>query len=112
MDWLSDINVARMTLEQKGAYIDLLAYCWLHGSIPGSFDALQRMLRGITEESLKPVLECFRKKAGNSDDLVHPRLEEERRKQSKFKKKMSESGKVGNRKRWLKHLVPMDTARP
>lgn len=43
-DWLIDSNVSAMTLEQKGAYIDLLCRCWLEGSISNNPLVLSRVL--------------------------------------------------------------------
>ena len=33
-DWLSSQRVALRCLEEEGAYIRLLSFCWQHGSIP------------------------------------------------------------------------------
>ena len=105
MDWLSDTNVVRMTVEQEGAYLRLLCYCWLDGSIPGNLDALIPLCKGIPKETIEAVLHCFIKKG---DKLVHPRLDQERRKQAAFRKKMAYFGSLGGKKRYHKHYVPMD----
>ena len=33
-DYTSSQRVRLLTLEEEGAYINLLCSCWLHGSIP------------------------------------------------------------------------------
>lgn len=109
MDWLSDINVARMTLEQKGAYIDLLCHCWIQGAIPANPDALAHVFRAMSRESAQQVLDCFLPGKVN-DSLVHPRLEKERIKQEKFRKKARVYGRLGGLKKAQNHYVDLKRA--
>ena len=43
-DYLSSSRVTLMSLEEEGAYIRLLAHCWLHGSIPSDPDLIARLI--------------------------------------------------------------------
>ena len=51
-DYLSDLNVVVMTLEEEGAYRRLMDYCWLHGSIPDDMAALGAMCKN-TDSTMK-----------------------------------------------------------
>lgn len=111
-DFLSDENVAAMSLEERGAYITLLCYCWKEGSIPAETKRIARLLgvRSQVITRLWPGLEpCFREASGKPGRLVNPRLERERRKQVARRKKLSEAGKKGADAR---HGDGQATARP
>ena len=59
-DWLSSMRVRAMTLEERGAFLELLLLQWQEGGLPGSGDALLRLagLRGSpTDHPL--ILEAF-----------------------------------------------------
>jgi len=45
-DWLADADVTMMTLEEEGAYIRALAFCWREGSIPADEKRLSVLLKG------------------------------------------------------------------
>jgi len=101
-DYLSDENVALMTLEQEGAYTRLLNYCWLQGSIPSDIDALARLCRVSAEDMdrIWPGVEkCFQ---GRGERLTHGRLEKERRKQSSYRDAKKAAGVAGAKARWEK----------
>lgn len=59
-DWFSSMRVRAMTLEQRGAYMELLLLQWQEGGLPGSAEALLRLagLRGSPDEHAL-VLEAF-----------------------------------------------------
>ena len=42
-DFLSDINVSVMSMEERGIYITLLSHCWLEGWLPNASTKLQRI---------------------------------------------------------------------
>jgi len=43
-DWLSSSTVRRMSLAERGAYIELLSYQWEDGFIPDDIEELSRMI--------------------------------------------------------------------
>jgi uncharacterized protein YdaU (DUF1376 family) len=92
-EFLADANVAAMSLEERGAYITLLCFCWNEQAIPSSPDKIARIL-GVKPSrmaKLWPALShCF--VASYGDRLVHPRLQKEREKQEKFREKMRVAG--------------------
>lgn len=99
-DYLSDENVALMTLEQEGAYNRLMDYCWLQRSIPADLASLAALCRVPAEamERIWPGVEkCFRRQG---ERYVHPRLDLERRKQEARRKAKSEAGKAGAKAKW------------
>lgn len=101
-DWLGSQRVSLMTLEEEGAYIRLLAYCWQHGSVPADPEAVARLIgKGASTTLASRVLTMFQPPLqpplvaplNGGTVLVHERLEEERSKQLKWKEKSSEGGR-------------------
>lgn len=83
-DFLSDVNVSTMTMEERGIYITLLCHCWLEGYLKGSS-------RLVQDPSNKTVLTlCFY--IDDDGNYRQKRLEEEREKQDKWKVKCSQGG--------------------
>lgn len=80
-DWLADPNVRAMTLEQQGAYINLLATAWVGGPLPDDVGELAK-LTGADPQHF--IAEIWPKLSGcwhqNGAGLVNRRLEEERAK--------------------------------
>jgi len=86
------MNVQLLTIEQEGAYIRLLAFCWREGKVPNDDARLASLCKGVSSSVLIPVKELFQlSDCGNF--LIHKRLESERKKQKKWKEKSSEAGK-------------------
>lgn len=101
-DFLADINVASMSMEERGIYITLLSYCWIEGWLPSGSTKLQRLCNNPLnwEESWGNISPCFYEKDGK---LYHKRLEEERRKQIEWREKSREGGiKSGEARRQSK----------
>ena len=105
-DWLSDINVIRMSLEQRGMYIHLLSFCWLEGSIPADPKEVCLLLGMGQEYSIDEfkgawalVASCFELSQKDPSRLVHLRLEKERKKQDEWKKKSVSGGKASAKAR-------------
>lgn len=92
-EYLADENVALMSLEEEGAYIRAIAYCWREGSIPSDTEKLQRLLKGASTTVVRVVKECFNQHPTDIGRMVHPRLEREREKQRLWKEKSSDGGK-------------------
>jgi len=98
-DYLADENVQLMTLEEEGAYIRALAYCWREGSIPSDPEKLSRLLKNCSNQASTVVRNCFNQCSNDGSRLVHPRLEIEREKQRIWKEKSSEAGKRSGKSR-------------
>jgi len=96
-DFLSDIHVAAMTLQERGAYITLLCLCWSEQSLPIDTKALARICRISTARfaRLWPAIEpCF---LIDGTRLIQPRLDRERKKQEAYRLLKSRAGKQGGR---------------
>lgn len=96
-EYLADERVQLLTLEQEGAYIRLLAYCWREGSIPADLVKLSRLCKGAQVDALAGVVELFI--PGDEGRLLHKRLEDERIKQAEYRNKQAENGGKGGRPR-------------
>jgi len=57
-DWLADEAVSVMSLEEEGAYIRALCYCWREGSIPADEDNCLACLR-VPRLGWKGRNDCF-----------------------------------------------------
>lgn len=90
-DWLSSQRVALMSLEEEGAYIRLLAFCWQHGSIPAEPEQIARLIGKGASTTLATTLATMFEPGG--EGLIHRRLEDEREKQKVWSEKSSAGGK-------------------
>lgn len=97
-EYLADEHVQLMSLEEEGAYIRLLAFCWREGSIPSDLSALSRLCKGASTTVLAEVVKRFKPNT-NDARLVHPRLETERLKQSQWREKSAQGGRASAHKR-------------
>jgi uncharacterized protein YdaU (DUF1376 family) len=93
-DFLTDGNVAGMSLQERGAYITLICICWKERTLPLDISRLANMV-GLPRRQFAriwPNIEpCFRQSGAL---LVHPRLEKEREKQDAFRRRQSDKGKA------------------
>lgn len=106
-EWISDEHVSVMTLEEEGAYIRSLSYCWREGSIPADLDALSRLCKNASRDVLTVVTARFTLHPTLSSRLIHPRLEAEREKQRAWRSKSAQGGKASAGKRkHPRHLTP------
>lgn len=98
-DWLSDAHVKAMTLEERGAYVELLCIYWLEDGLPSDVARLARLV-GVPERrfgKLWPALApCFRVEG---DRLIQKRVEAEKAKQAEFRRSQSEKGAKGGKSR-------------
>ncbi len=110
-DFLADINVQLMNMEQRGMYITLLSYAWLESGIPNDMRKLNLLCNNPAnfDELIEDVLACFEESEGR---LYNGRMESIRTEQMERKEKASEAGKVGAKKRWQSHSDPIATALP
>jgi uncharacterized protein YdaU (DUF1376 family) len=104
-EYLADENVALMTLEEEGAYIRALGYCWREGSIPADPELLSRLLKNAPADVVRTVVRRFDKiETPIGTRLIHSRLELERRKQKNWLRKSQEAGVKSGKVRRAKKL--------
>jgi len=102
--WLTDERIQSMTLEEEGAYIRALCYCWREGSIPADLTLLSRLCKGASENVLGVVVERFIAHPVFADRLIHTDLENERTRQEMWRLKSAQGGLASAHKRKnLKH---------
>ena len=100
-DFLADINVQAMTMEERGIYITLLCHCWIEDGLPNDDgDPIAGLLKNHR------VAKCFIKKNGK---FRNPRLDKERKKQLAYHKSQQEAGLRGAERRWGRHSKPIAT---
>ena len=92
-DYTSSQRVRLLTLEEEGAYINLLCSCWLHGSIPADPAMAARLVgKGCSATLATTVLTMFTP-SSEAGRMVHDRLERERLKQSDWREKSASGGR-------------------
>jgi uncharacterized protein YdaU (DUF1376 family) len=92
-DYLASQRVQMMTLEEEGAYIRLLCYCWQHGDIPADPSQAARLIgKGASTTLSTTVLAMFNPITG-TDRMNHDRLEAERAKQAAWREKSAAGGR-------------------
>lgn len=80
------------SLEEEGAYIRLLCFCWQHGSIPSDPAAVARLIgKGASTTLATVVLAMFQ--PSEEGRMVHDRLEAERAKQAVWREKSAAGGR-------------------
>lgn len=97
-EFLTDGNVAAMSLQERGAYITLLCICWQEQSLPTDVGRLANIvglpMKGF--QKLWPNLSmCFIEHDGR---LLHPRLDKEREKQTKYSQRQSAAANARHHK--------------
>lgn len=107
-DWLASSGVALLSLDERGAYITLLARCWMMGALP--LDPRQlAMLAGASPQWWKQhaskVLEHFVRTEGG---YRNERLDAEREKQASFREKQSNAGKASAERRLNHGATPVE----
>lgn len=79
--WLRSARVRALTPQAKGAYIDLLAVAWRHGSIPAHASELRTLL-GLTSGRFRAIWDrigqFWHEKPGEPGRLINERQEKER----------------------------------
>jgi len=98
-DWDTDLNVIPMTYEEEGVYFAIIRLLWNHSTVPANLDDLRLLLKGKPRLSRlqiwwKKIGKCFTVRDGR---LCHKRVDQERRKQARFRKSQSDKGKLGGR---------------
>ena len=104
-DWLSSERVALMSLEEEGAYIRLLCYCWKNGSIPNNIEDLAYLIgKGASTTLAEKLKTMFEIDPKNSKKLINFRQEIERKKQKKWREKSREGGIKSGKSRKKKQI--------
>jgi uncharacterized protein YdaU (DUF1376 family) len=98
-EWLAEDTLG-LTLEEKGAHIDLLALAWLDGGIPTDAGRLARILRVSPRQFAKLWPAVAERWHPEGDRLVNRKMEEYRGELASFKAERSEAGRRGAEKRW------------
>lgn len=104
-EWISDEHVSMMSLEEEGAYIRLLAYCWREGSISSDLNALSKLCKGASTTLLALVVKRFKPNPTDTARLIHSRLEKEREKQAAWREKSAKGGRKSAKTRKAKRRV-------
>jgi uncharacterized protein YdaU (DUF1376 family) len=104
-DFLSDMKVATMSMEERGVYITLLSYAWLENGLPPVEQKLARLCGNPEnwEAIWEVVSECFY--TDDDNKLKNAKMEEIRETLTSYKQKMSEAGKKGMEARWKNNQV-------
>ena len=93
-------SVATYSLEERGAYITLLAFDWSLNGLPNDEKTLAKLC-GISSRAFAKVWAILGEQFDPGDDgrLRNPRLQAEREKQLSYSRAMSENGSKGGRPR-------------
>ena len=98
-DWAH--SVSSMTLEERGAYITLLAWSWEHGPVPDNNKRLSAILGCSKSKTIKLWSEISRRWIQDEGgEWVNPRLESVRSSASKYHTTKIEIAKAGGYVRW------------
>lgn len=118
-DWLASSKTRRMTLAERGLYVEMLAWQFEDGSLPDDPAQVAAMVGApleVVEEAWQKVRALFDVRP---EGLVNTRLERARKEWKAFQKERSESGRRGAEKRHGKrtaarslHTVDNSKARP
>jgi len=92
-DYTSSQRVRLLTLEEEGAYINLLCSCWLHGSIPADPAMAARLVGKDCSATLATTVLTMFTPSSQAGRMVHERLERERLKQSDWREKSASGGR-------------------
>lgn len=99
-DFLAD--TLAMPLKVRGAYMTLLCYAWVNGSIPDTKMQLRQIL-GVSKVDLTEIQMHLRDKFVDNPEhngtLVNPRMERERQKQSEFREARARAGRKSGEQR-------------
>jgi len=92
-DFLADLNVIEMTMEERGRYVTLLCHCWIENGLPINSFLVKNLLNGSSA-----IEKCFYKNRGI---LRNRRLDFEMRKQKLRRLECSSSGRRSSELRQL-----------
>jgi uncharacterized protein YdaU (DUF1376 family) len=92
-DYLSDLDIGLLTLEEEGALNRAVCHCWTSGYIPNDDDKLSRLLKGASTTVVRQIKRFFEQDPNDPSRLIHKGLDEQREKQRQWKEKSAEGGK-------------------
>lgn len=101
--WLQSPKVNSLSLEQQGAYVRLLCFAWLHGSIPEDQEELRHLL-GLGEDVASfdriwsRLSRRWSKKPGTPGQLIDERQEQERAERKQKAEEMRLRGQAGGQR--------------
>lgn len=102
-DWTS--GVQGLTLEERGAYITLLAYSWLHGPLPTEKTRLATLL-GVSGSKFGSLWRTLSDYWTETEvGWINERLEAERAELAEKHEGLAEAGKKGAEKRWAAYRL-------
>jgi uncharacterized protein YdaU (DUF1376 family) len=105
-DYIASAKVAEMSLEEEGAYIRLICYCWTAGSIPADPERCARLVgKGCSVSVATAVQRAFNESPTDPQRLVHERVEKEREKQLLHRQNASKAGQKSAALRLQKHVT-------
>jgi len=101
--WLQSREVNTMSLEQQGAYVRLLCFAWLHGSIPDDLEELRLMLGLGGDETAfdriwSKMSRRWSKVPGTPGQLINMRQEAERVERKQKAEEMRTRGQAGGQR--------------
>lgn len=94
-DWRADGVVSLMSLEEEGAYIRLLAYAWLEGSIPidpGHRARILKVTRRKADRLWENSLSQLWEPNEDADGLVNPRQHQQKKRYEQLRVKRQLAG--------------------
>ena len=111
-DWRSSRSVQRMSFKERGMYLEMLLEQWDEGSLPDDAAAVCQIIGGMLSDWQKAWATLRPNFLPTDGRLVNQRLEQERDKQEKYRRR--QSNKASNRwekERGLEHAaaVPRDS---
>jgi uncharacterized protein YdaU (DUF1376 family) len=87
-------GTATMSLQEVGAYMRLLCYAWDAGSVPAEGDERARIMVCSKAQERDLWKKVGKKFVLENDVYLNERMEEERRKQSEYRRRQSDKGKA------------------
>lgn len=101
--WLQSVDVCSMTLEQQGAYVRLLCFAWLHGSIPADREELSGLVGLASDPSAFDriwrgrLARVWVEMPGTPGRLINERQEHERAERAARAEEMRARGQAGGK---------------
>lgn len=101
-DWLLSDTIEKMSAQEERGYFRLLLWCWIHPqcSIENDRKLIRKRTKVRTENALKVILEQFETDPNDDTRLINKKLYSQHQKVRERQAKLSESGKLGNARRW------------
>lgn len=101
--WLQSGEVNSMTLEQQGAYVRLLCFAWLHGSIPADREEISGLIGLACDPAAFDriwrgrLVRVWVEMPGTPGRLINERQEHERQERASRAEEMRARGQAGGK---------------